>query len=266
MRFLNLKYKRKTENLSSFVCLLQNAPAKGEDQTDGSMFNPEVIPGPEPDYKISIVHGDIAVLNDSLKNADPCTAKGCKWPKTGKYVYVPYIISSAYSQEERNIILGGMESFHLSTCIRFVPRTSDDQGYIYFESKDRCWSFVGRQGEKQYLSLQKNDCLYHRTVQHELLHALGFHHEQCRSDRDKYVWIYTKNVEPGQERNFDKVPTNNLGTPYDFYSVMQYSKYAFSMNGQPTIVARADPNFDWGRAKHMSSNDIARINKLYECK
>uniref|UniRef100_A0A3Q3B6X0 Metalloendopeptidase n=1 Tax=Kryptolebias marmoratus TaxID=37003 RepID=A0A3Q3B6X0_KRYMA len=227
---------------------------------DGSMFNPEVIPGPEPDY----MHGDIAVLNDSLKNADPCTAKGCKWPKTGKYVYVPYIISSAYSQEERNIILGGMESFHLSTCIRFVPRTSDDQGYIYFESKDRCWSFVGRQGEKQYLSLQKNDCLYHRTVQHELLHALGFHHEQCRSDRDKYVWIYTKNVEP--ERNFDKVPTNNLGTPYDFYSVMQYSKYAFSMNGQPTIVARADPNFDWGRAKHMSSNDIARINKLYECK
>uniref|UniRef100_A0A3Q3AUC1 Metalloendopeptidase n=1 Tax=Kryptolebias marmoratus TaxID=37003 RepID=A0A3Q3AUC1_KRYMA len=214
---------------------------------------------------ISIVHGDIAVLNDSLKNADPCTAKGCKWPKSGKYVYVPYIISSAYSQEQRNIILGGMESFHLSTCIRFVPWNSDDCSYIYFESKDGCWSFVGRQDNGQYLSLQKNGCLYHGTVQHEILHALGFHHEQCRSDRDKYVCINKKNIEPGQEGNFKKEQTNNLGTPYDFYSIMHYGKYDFSINGQPTIFARADPYFDWGHAKHMSSNDINRINKLYEC-
>uniref|UniRef100_A0A3Q3B788 Metalloendopeptidase n=1 Tax=Kryptolebias marmoratus TaxID=37003 RepID=A0A3Q3B788_KRYMA len=206
---------------------------------------------------ISIVHGDIAVLNDSLKNADPCTAKGCKWPKSGKYVYVPYIISS----EQRNIILGGMESFHLSTCIRFVPWNSDDCSYIYFESKDGCWSFVGRQDNGQYLSLQKNGCLYHGTVQHEILHALGFHHEQCRSDRDKYVCINKKNIEVP----LLKITMTSLIINHYFGSICIFLRYDFSINGQPTIFARADPYFDWGHAKHMSSNDINRINKLYEC-
>ncbi|XP_037553648.1 high choriolytic enzyme 1-like [Nematolebias whitei] len=203
-----------------------NTPTAAQDPTDGSMFIPKVISIPEADLitKISIVHGDIAVLNDSLKNADPCTAKGCKWPKSGNNVYIPYEISSVYTHTESNIILEGLKSFEWSTCIRFVPKTSKDRDYIYFESQEGCWSFVGRQGQKQYLSLQRRGCLYYGTVQHEVLHALGFHHEQCRSDRDKYIRVYTKNIIKGEKDSFRKVPTNNLETPYDFFSVMQYSR------------------------------------------
>lgn len=43
-----------------------------------------------------IVHGDIAIPR--TRNADPCTAKGCKWPKSQNYVFVPVIISSRYSK------------------------------------------------------------------------------------------------------------------------------------------------------------------------
>ena len=47
------------------------------------------------------------------------------------------------------------------------------------------------------ISLQQRGCVYRQVIQHEMLHALGFHHEQARSDRDNHVRIMTQNVLPG---------------------------------------------------------------------
>ncbi|XP_008404359.1 low choriolytic enzyme-like [Poecilia reticulata] len=155
-----------------------------------------------------------------------------------------------------------------ANSLETIPRPRIDFGKTNFEimiSRSRCLSNVGRQNGGQYISLERPGCVEHGTVQHEVLHALGFHHEQSRSDRDKYVWIRFQNIEEGAENQFKKVATHNLGTPYDFFSVMQYEKYAFSKNKKPTIVAKFDPNFDWGRAYQMSANDIDRVNRLYGC-
>ncbi len=43
-----------------------------------------------------ITFGDIAV-SAGFKNADPCTARGCKWERSRDgLVYVPYVISNQY--------------------------------------------------------------------------------------------------------------------------------------------------------------------------
>uniref|UniRef100_A0A8C2AGY1 Metalloendopeptidase n=1 Tax=Cyprinus carpio TaxID=7962 RepID=A0A8C2AGY1_CYPCA len=168
------------------------------------------------------------------------------------------------ASRELDIIKRGLDSFSYSTCIRFFPRRSE-RDYISIESRSGCYSYVGRQGNSQTVSLARNGCLYHSTVQHELLHALGFNHEQTRNDRDNHIKVIWENIRDDMKYNFDKINTLNQGTPYDYSSVMQYERYAFSKNGRPTMVPIPNNNAALGTSTEMSQNDIIRINKLYQC-
>uniref|UniRef100_A0AAQ6IK96 Metalloendopeptidase n=1 Tax=Anabas testudineus TaxID=64144 RepID=A0AAQ6IK96_ANATE len=199
------------------------------------------------------IQGDIAVPIN--RNADPCVQTGCKWPKSsdGK-VYIPYVIANSYTSQQLRVITTAINSFSASTCIRFIPRTTQTD-YINIQSLDGCYSYVGRQGNVQTVSLKSQGCIYFGTVQHELIHALGFNHEQCRSDRDQHIKILLQNVIPGMAYNFDKINTLNQGTPYDYNSVMHYGSsvwYFLQLN-----------NAVFGTATQMSQNDIDRINLLY---
>ncbi|KAL7831155.1 hypothetical protein SRHO_G00306570 [Serrasalmus rhombeus] len=236
------------EEFPSVSALIERANKNIEESQDG----------------LTIKFGDI-VVEDGLQNADQCTSgqPGCKWPRhKDKKVYVPYQISNQYGPNEIYIIKDALRSFEKSTCIRFIPR-SQQTDYLQIMSDRGCYSYVGRRGGRQILSLRRPGCIYKRVIQHELLHALGFHHEQCRSDRDKHIQILYQNILKGMQYNFDKINTNNLGTAYDYGSIMQYASTAFSMNGQPTMVPIPNKNVVMGHATEMNANDILRVNKLY---
>ncbi|XP_034031443.1 high choriolytic enzyme 1-like [Thalassophryne amazonica] len=208
---------------------------------------------------------DIFYDSEADRNADPCTARGCLWPKSADgNIYIAYELSSIYTSREVAIIERGLQSFHQMSCIRFVKRRGQTE-YLNIFSGSGCWSSIGRIGRAQSLSLKHPGCVYHGVVQHELLHALGFHHEQKRSDRDQYIRVNLENVMPGKEHNFNKINSLNQNTSYDYGSVLHYSKYAFSKNGQPTLVATPDPTVEFGRATEMSEMDVIRLNRLYEC-
>ncbi|KAL6461634.1 hypothetical protein MHYP_G00297780 [Metynnis hypsauchen] len=220
----------------------------------------EVIRGPDEPRVI----GDI-VVDDTGRNADPCTSKSCKWPKSSDgRVYVPYIIDNIFSSREVQVIQRGLDSISAVSCIRFTPR-SNQGDYVHIKSLKGCYSSVGRVGKGQTVSLDRNGCIYHNTVQHELLHTLGFHHEQARSDRDNHIRVAWENIVENMKHNFNKINTLNQGTPYDYNSVMQYHRTAFSRNGQPTMIPIPNSNVAFGQATQMSNNDILRLQRLYQC-
>ncbi|MBD4895290.1 hypothetical protein GUF81_06200, partial [Xanthomonas citri pv. citri] len=77
--------------------------------------------------------------------------------------------------------------------------------------------------------------------------------------RDDYVTIMFDNIEAGAEHNFDKYDATYItqfGYTYDYGSVMHYSAYAFSSNGEKTIVT-VDPNAVIGQRDGLSATDIA---------
>lgn len=113
-----------------------------------------------------------------------------------------------------------------------------------------CWSYVGKQSDTPYqlvsvgpgcdmvgydtfgvlkfrwrLLTPEVFVLQLGTATHELMHAIGFWHQQSRSDRDDYVYIDFSNIIPSQAYNFQKMSLDTaqlLNVPYDYGSVMQY--------------------------------------------
>ena len=62
----------------------------------------------------------------------------------------------------------------------------------------RCWSSVGKTRKSyQRISLGRG-CGSKGIAIHELMHALGFWHEQSRYDRDSYVRIHWENIKKGK--------------------------------------------------------------------
>ena len=122
---------------------------------------------------------------------------------------IPYVLSNDYSELNRSLIARAFEEFHNKTCIRFVPKRWYHLSYIKLEPGNGCASLVGKLGGSQMVSLDSS-CLTLGIIEHELMHAIGFWHEQSRADRDDWVRINWDNVEKGMEGNFVKFSWNDI--------------------------------------------------------
>ena len=65
------------------------------------------------------------------------------------------------------------------------------------------------------------------TIMHELLHTLGFWHEQSRPDRDYHIKINEDNIIPSMKHNFKKQEGQTQNAPYDTCSIMHYNSNTF---------------------------------------
>ncbi|XP_074649214.1 low choriolytic enzyme-like [Tubulanus polymorphus] len=182
-----------------------------------------------------------------------------------------YYDMSAMSKSAQSRILSALnklESALGGSCITFQQRNEENKhimSYIKVISGNGCNSDVGRQGYPQELSLGWG-CLLETTIMHEFIHALGFAHEQSRSDRDRYVTINWANIKKGNEYNFDKEITDNQNLPYDYESLMHYGMYAFSKNGRPTITPKNPEGYKLIGHKKLTDKDIKMIRQAYNCK
>ncbi|KFM63175.1 Astacin-like metalloprotease toxin, partial [Stegodyphus mimosarum] len=180
-----------------------------------------------------LFQGDILGFEPGDRNVIPY--QQMRWPNKE----VPYVIDSTLVPYT-TLIRDAMKNYHDNTCIKFVRRTSQ-KNYIKLFQGQGCYSYVGmiNRGE-QPVSLGRG-CHYKGTIVHELGHAIGFFHEQNRSDRDTYLTIYWENIQKGMETQFAllKPSQNLLLTPFDHDSIMLYGNYAFSKDRRSmTMVAK----------------------------
>ena len=104
------------------------------------------------------------------------------------------------AEVERARILEAFDDIEEETCISFKQH-ENEIAYIFIArggANTGCWSLVGRLGLAQQLNLETPGCVTKGIVIHELLHAIGFYHEQSRDDRDEYVTINWDNIQLGK--------------------------------------------------------------------
>ncbi|XP_030238662.1 seminal metalloprotease 1-like [Drosophila navojoa] len=189
-----------------------------------------------------------------------------RWPNGTVYYY----FNSDIDQEQRNLIQQAFRTIESVSCVVFKEATRDQPGYLNITSdKVGCFAEVGYLGRPQELNLMKNDCFSLGIIVHEVLHSLGFHHQQCTWNRDEYVRIHLENVKKGLEYNFHKYnkdTVDNFGEEYDYGSIMHYKSNAFSKNDKPTIVPLIKGYEKLiGTRLQLSLTDIRKLNAMYKC-
>ena len=160
-------------------------------------------------------------------------------------------INNSYSIASKTKIKDALKNLQKrSKVIRFItshsPPSNKNVPYIHIQqTQGGCWSWIGRTRNAntgQVLSLDEDSsCVNSGTIQHEILHALGFLHEHTRNDRNSYVNIYPNNIDDDSKRNFWKDKNGDtLGSDYDLGSVMHYGEKSSSKNGKKTMEAKVN--------------------------
>ncbi|XP_073484967.1 meprin A subunit alpha [Aquarana catesbeiana] len=214
---------------------------------------------PELNVGQRLFQGDIMLSNE--RNALRNESYRWKFP-------IPYILADNLDLNAKGAILKAFEMFRLKSCVDFKPYEGEHT-FLHFQKFGGCWSYVGDFGVGQNLSIGSG-CDHKAIIEHEILHALGFYHEQSRTDRDDYVEIWWDEITEGMGHNFntyDDTYITDLNTPYDYESVMHYGPFSFNKNASvPTITAKI-PAFNniIGQRLDFSLIDLERLNRMYHC-
>ncbi|XP_059212911.1 meprin A subunit alpha [Centropristis striata] len=241
-----------------FVVLkVQAVPTLTGDYADAGELRDDI---PEINRELThLFEGDIA--GDPSRNGILDEKRRWKFP-------IPYILTDSLELNAKGVILQAFEEYRLRSCVDFKPYEGEST-YISFTKLSGCWSFVGDDKTGQNVSIGER-CDTKSIVQHELLHALGFYHEQSRSDRDDYVKIWWDQIIEGMGHNFNKYEDDfitDLNTPYDYESIMHYRPFSFNKNDSIPTITTAIPFFNEviGQRLDFSAVDITRVNRMYDC-
>lgn len=210
-------------------------------------------------------HGDILLgtVQDLEKAQNDGTPLIIPQPTKWKNGMIPYEVDPGVDQNVKEIIEEVISDFNSRTNIKFQLRRLENDFLKFKNTSANCYTYIGKTGGEQPVYLSPR-CAY-KQVAHELMHTLGFYHEQSRLDRDEHIEVLWENIEEKFHSQFRKIKWEGIeleNFPFDFESVMLYPSTAFSVDEESfTLLKRnGDPFLE---NQELSPQDISRINNLY---
>jgi hypothetical protein len=235
------------------ACLLAFAGlARGQ----GPVTGPAGAISPPPDVlerqrpRPALAPGEVAIDDMILESArlrplESSVAYGANLEsysaRPWEFGVIPVVFDDDVTETQRSMFFTAC-AFWDSAGVLCIPRTDQPVWVRVRKLVDGCYARVGMGvSGPQIINLEDPGCWRTGTIAHEVGHAFGLIHEHQRADRDTYVIVNFDNVEPGTEDNFDRIVTGRLWTPYDFGSLMHYSRSAFARTaGLETITVRPE--------------------------
>ena len=257
--------------------------------------NAQIIPTPRakltaesiPDG-YSIIDGDIqmptaevkAILSGQKKLSDISNATYVDLLWTNGIVnfeFDPNVIPANQSAAiSAMAVLESVANVHFQQCVvNSCPILSN---YVHIQNSTANNSAVGMRGFIQIMNIVSWNSQY--TIVHELLHALGFYHEQSRADRGTFIQVNCTNVQGGCGGSIFNVNFTIAGDStaygyYDFDSLMHYDECSFSIDCPAgatcactnKVITVLPPNQTQqtliGQRTHLSTLDRATVSFLY---
>ncbi|OXA37322.1 Zinc metalloproteinase nas-7 [Folsomia candida] len=133
----------------------------------------------------------------------------------------PYQFASTFPSDYQPLFQSAVNHLVGRTCIRLKPRQSEVD-FLDVNQLNACSSNIGRIGGGQWLSLA-NGCNHFGIFVHEIIHAIGFYHEQSRTDRDNYVTINWGNIGTGAEGNFQSYDASQVSPFWGVLRLLEYN-------------------------------------------
>ncbi len=112
-----------------------------------------------------------------------------------QYGKVPYEFqANAFTQGELSVIISAMRQ------IGWQHHSILENHYLRIEGTNQgCYSYVGKKFLGETLLNLGKVCVYKGIAIHEIIHALGYLHEQQRPDRDSFIRVNYENIDPSEK-------------------------------------------------------------------
>lgn len=213
----------------------------------------------------ALAHGDILIgsYDEVLEMERIGKLPKIKRPMKWKRGIVPYSIHRNYPTPKK--IKRVLQYMAEKTPIQFIQQTKRHKDYILFKlGEEHCFSSLGRQGGEQKVILSPS--CKEKEIAHEVMHALGFFHEQNRKDRDQHIRVHWDNIKDDYTEQFKKIPEAMWPieqASFDFKSTMLYPPYAFALSPTlPTLTTREGEIYQNGKS-WLSQGDLEKVKALY---
>jgi len=203
---------------------------------------------------------------DDLKTNSK-SKRNCRWPDA----VVPYVIDKSIRKDMVALIKAAIKEFDEKTPINWKPYEKNlDKNYVVFEKSngEDAFSQIGCIGGRQLIGLTPKYIPGTRKpwtkvgIMHEMMHTLGFVHEQQRKDAKQH---HSASNLRKYDSDFITSDYYKCIGNYDYQSIMHYACCFF--DGTYIDKQTEEEMKKWvDKGETFSKGDIAAIKLLYGLK